>query len=100
MTLSSLRTSRTARRVLAIGAPIVISVLVAIAYEVLDGMSGTGGHGSGSVAAASVSGKDVSAQLSRLVVAPEAPMTGYSREEFPHWDTDKPEHGFGDQFAQ
>ncbi|NUS44026.1 MAG: HNH endonuclease [Mycobacteriaceae bacterium] len=27
-------------------------------------------------------------------------MAGYSREKFPHWDTDKPEHGFGEQFAQ
>lgn len=27
-------------------------------------------------------------------------MTGYSREKFPHWDTNKPEHGFGAEFTQ
>ncbi|MFI5780892.1 HNH endonuclease family protein [Nocardia sp. NPDC051570] len=46
------------------------------------------------------SAQEISDLLATLVVAPEIPMTGYSREKFPHWDTDTPGHGFGAQFAQ
>ncbi len=46
------------------------------------------------------SAKEISALLGNLSVADELPMTGYSRDRFPHWDTEKPEHGFGDSFAQ
>lgn len=36
--------------------------------------------------------------LEQLRVAPESPMDGYSRDEFPHWDRNTPEHGFGPEF--
>ncbi|MCM6775249.1 HNH endonuclease family protein [Nocardia sp. CDC159] len=44
--------------------------------------------------------QEISDLLTKLVVAPEAPMTGYSRDQFPHWDTNIPAHGFGPEFAQ
>ncbi|MFI1916680.1 HNH endonuclease family protein [Nocardia sp. NPDC020380] len=47
-----------------------------------------------------VPAQDVTALLPKLVVAKEASMTGYSRDKFPHWDVNRPVHGFGDQFAQ
>lgn len=37
--------------------------------------------------------------FARVRVAAELPMTGYSRDAFPHWDLNRPEHGFGDDFA-
>ncbi|WP_235174542.1 HNH endonuclease family protein [Tomitella biformata] len=40
------------------------------------------------------------ALLAQLRVGPESPMAGYSRDEFPHWDRNKPEHGFGPEFDQ
>lgn len=46
------------------------------------------------------SAKEITSLLGKLKVADELPMTGYARERFPHWDTEKPEHGFGDAFAQ
>ncbi|WP_067821226.1 HNH endonuclease family protein [Nocardia inohanensis] len=45
------------------------------------------------------SATEIKALLGKLKVADELPMTGYSREQFPHWDTNKPEHGFGDAYA-
>lgn len=47
-----------------------------------------------------VPAQDVTALLPKLVVAAEGSMTGYSRDKFPHWDVNRPVHGFGDQFAQ
>lgn len=46
------------------------------------------------------SAEEIKGLLSKLAVADELPMTGYDRDKFPHWDTEKPEHGFGDAFAQ
>ncbi|MFJ4653699.1 HNH endonuclease family protein [Nocardia sp. NPDC088792] len=47
-----------------------------------------------------VPAQDVTALLPKLVVGAEGSMTGYSRDKFPHWDVNRPVHGFGDQFAQ
>lgn len=88
--------SRAVRRVLAVGAPLVLAVAVAVACSSID-KSGTG---SGPANAATVSGKDITDLLGQLVDAPEESMEGYSREKFPHWDTNKPEHGFGADFTQ
>ncbi|MFD0364175.1 HNH endonuclease family protein [Nocardia sp. GCM10030253] len=75
-------------------------MVVAIGYSYIDGLNDADGGGPGSASAATVSAKDVTELLRQLVDAPEAPMTGYSREKFPHWDSNKPEHGFGTEFAQ
>ncbi|WP_227998877.1 HNH endonuclease family protein [Nocardia australiensis] len=99
-TLAKLFSSRGTRRVFAVGAPILLAVVVAIVYEYVDDLPGAGGKGPGTANAATVSGKDVSDLVGKLTEAPESPMTGYSREKFPHWDTNKPDHGFGDDYAQ
>ncbi|MEU6559723.1 HNH endonuclease family protein [Nocardia nova] len=88
------------RRLAAVLAPVVLAVVVAVAYSFLDGKNTATDPKPDSAAAATFSGKDVNDLLAKLVVAPEAPMTGYSREKFPHWDQDTPDHGFGDKFAQ
>ncbi|MFQ6398635.1 HNH endonuclease family protein [Nocardia sp. KC 131] len=95
-----LLSSRTVRRVFAVCAPICLAVLVAIAYAYVDKPTSPDGRESGSASAATVSAKDATELVGQLVEAPEAAMTGYSREKFPHWDTNKPEHGFGAEFSQ
>ncbi|WP_328410005.1 HNH endonuclease family protein [Nocardia sp. NBC_00403] len=92
--------SRTVRRIFAVCAPICLAVLVAIAYSYIDKPTGGDGGRPGSAGAATVSSKDATELLGQLVDAPEAAMAGYSREKFPHWDSNKPEHGFGPDFAQ
>ncbi|MEV5646621.1 HNH endonuclease family protein [Nocardia sp. NPDC052254] len=88
------------RRLVAVLAPVVLAVVVAVGYSFLGDKSATTDPKPDSAAAATFSGKDVNDLLAKLVVAQEAPMTGYSREKFPHWDQNTPEHGFGDQYAQ
>ena len=92
--------SRGLRRLVAVLAPVLLAVVVAVVYSFLGDKGTTTDPKPDSAAAATFSGKDVNDLLGKLVVAPEAPMTGYSREKFPHWDQDTPEHGFGDRFAQ
>ncbi|MGY4099819.1 HNH endonuclease family protein [Nocardia sp. R16R-3T] len=92
--------SRTARRVFAVCAPIVLAVVVAVGYSLIDEWTGKTGKESGPANATTVSGKDITDLLGQLVDKPEESMDGYSREKFPHWDTDKPEHGFGPDFTQ
>ncbi|MTE16829.1 DUF1524 domain-containing protein [Nocardia sp. CT2-14] len=88
-----------ARRLLAVLAPLLVAVLVAFSYALL-GERKDIGTGPGPADTAAASAKDVTELLPKLVVTQEDSMNGYSREKFPHWDTNKPEHGFGDQFAQ
>ncbi|MBF6328194.1 HNH endonuclease family protein [Nocardia transvalensis] len=79
---------------------LLLAVVVGVAVSVLRSEhSGTGG-GPAATSVPAASGREVADDLAKLVVAPEAPMTGYSREQFPHWDHNKPEHGFGPDFAQ
>ncbi|MFX0574321.1 HNH endonuclease family protein [Nocardia nepalensis] len=93
--------SRTVRRVLAVCAPVVLAVVVAVAYSFFDEWTGkNGGKAPGTASAATISGKDITALLGQLAEAPEESMDGYSREKFPHWDTNKTEHGFGPDYAQ
>ncbi|MEV6773452.1 HNH endonuclease family protein [Nocardia sp. NPDC051030] len=88
----------------ALGAFVSICFVVAliVAAAVLEHWGGSGSsskdtnRSGGPVATA----QEMNGLLTKLVVADELPMTGYSREKFPHWDTNKPEHGFGDAFAQ
>ncbi|MCP2280353.1 HNH endonuclease family protein [Nocardia amikacinitolerans] len=89
------------RKVVAVVAPIVFTLLLTLAITVLD--KWTDGDSQPPTAApgqTSATAKDVRDLLAKLAVAQEAPMTGYSREKFPHWDPNKPEHGFGADFAQ
>ncbi|MEV6275408.1 HNH endonuclease family protein [Nocardia sp. NPDC051832] len=46
------------------------------------------------------SAAEITAMAEQLPVAKEASMSGYDREKFPHWDTNKAEHGFGAEFTQ
>jgi hypothetical protein len=46
------------------------------------------------------SAAEINDLLAKLPVAAEGSMSGYEREKFPHWDTNKPEHGFGAQYTQ
>ncbi|GGK69841.1 HNH endonuclease family protein [Nocardia camponoti] len=85
-----------------IGAPIVPVVL---GVALLSGCSSSsttnpGGPGLPAASAATVTSKEIGALVDKLVVAPEGPMTGYDREKFPHWDTNKPEHGFTGDLAK
>jgi hypothetical protein len=86
--------------VLSVCAAICLIAIVTIACARIDTATGTDGQKPGSAGTATISGKDVTELLGQLAVAPEASMTGYSREKFPHWDLNKPEHGFGAEFAQ
>ncbi|WP_231951671.1 HNH endonuclease family protein [Nocardia terpenica] len=85
------------RRAIAVGTPIVFAVLITIAYALIEHPDG---DGSSAPSTAPISAREVNDLLAKLVVAPEASMAGYSREKFPHWDQNKPEHGFGPEFAQ
>ena len=90
-------TSRLVRRAWAVGGTVVVAVVVVIGFITVDELSED--KGPGSVAATTVSG-DITELFEKLKVGTEAPMDGYDRARFPHWDTNKPEHGFGDKFAQ
>ncbi|GAA5064056.1 HNH endonuclease family protein [Nocardia callitridis] len=72
-------------------------MIVAVAFLVVDELAKD--KGPDSVAASTVSG-DINELFGQLKVGKESPMTGYDRDKFPHWDTNKPGHGFGDKFAQ
>ncbi|MGW5312481.1 HNH endonuclease family protein [Nocardia thailandica] len=98
MKLSEFRSSPTGRTLLAVGGALVLAIILTLGYSLSDKVSDTSGPGP--AAAASASGREIADQLGKLVVATEGPMTGYSREKFPHWDTNKPEHGFGTEMAQ
>ncbi len=84
---------------------LLLALVIGVALFALRSGDGTGpSPGSGPDSAQGTgtpqSAQEISDLFAKLVVAPEAPMTGYSREKFPHWDSNTPEHGFGSQFAQ
>lgn len=87
------------RRILAVFGSVCIAVIMAIGYVLVDEWLGVDGQDSGSTPP-TVSAGELNALLTQVTVAPELPMTGYSREQFPHWDLNKPEHGFGAELAQ
>ncbi|MFE1597038.1 HNH endonuclease family protein [Nocardia sp. NPDC058705] len=99
MKWSSISGSPAGRALLAVLGAVLIAVVVTVANTLLDKVSPTA-PGPGSAGAATVSGKEVGELVATLVVAKEGPMTGYTREKFPHWDTNKPEHGFTGDLAQ
>ncbi|WP_040794859.1 HNH endonuclease family protein [Nocardia higoensis] len=84
------------RRALGVIVPALLAAIVAGAYAVIENTDGEVGNSATSISSAA----EVENLFSQLKVAKERPMDGYSREEFPHWDTAKAEHGFGDQFSQ
>ncbi|WP_189034733.1 HNH endonuclease family protein [Nocardia rhizosphaerihabitans] len=99
MKWSSISGSPLGRALLALAAAICLAVVVTVANSLLDKVDPTA-PGPGPANAATVSGKEIGDLVGKLVVAKEGAMTGYTREKFPHWDTNKPEHGFGGDLAQ
>lgn len=87
------------RRVLTVLGTLCIAVIMAVGYVLVDEWLGVEDKGTGA-APGTVTPGELGELLAQVTVAPELPMTGYSREEFPHWDGNKPEHGFGAEFAQ
>ncbi|WP_051161731.1 HNH endonuclease family protein [Nocardia brevicatena] len=88
------------KRIVAVVGPILIAIVVAVGYSLLEGSTGKDETSPDTSGPTVASAKEVGDALGKLPVAKEAPMTGYSREEFPHWDNNEPEHGFGPEFAQ
>ncbi|WP_024805088.1 HNH endonuclease family protein [Nocardia sp. BMG51109] len=99
MVKNTSRRAGPARRIATLVAPVLLAVVVAVGYAVIDEW-GDRKNQPQSVGVTAVADKDVPGLLPKLTVAPEASMNGYSREKFPHWDTNKPEHEFGADFAQ
>ncbi|WP_054811239.1 HNH endonuclease family protein [Nocardia arizonensis] len=92
--------SRAARRAFAVCAPICLAAVMSTACDKVDEPAAAV-NGKGPVSASTtMSATEIRAQIDKLLDAPEASMSGYSREKFPHWDTNKPEHGFGTEYAQ
>lgn len=87
------------RRFLAVLGSVCLAVIMAVGYVLVDDWLGTDDGGSGS-SPSTIAPGELTGLLAQVTVAPELPMTGYSREQFPHWDLNKPEHGFGADFAQ
>lgn len=89
----------TARKLLTLCGSVLVAVILAVGYVLVeDWLADDGtvaGPRGGTVAAGEMAGL-----LAQVTVAPELPMAGYSRDEFPHWDRNKPEHGFGEEFGQ
>ncbi|WP_280509872.1 HNH endonuclease family protein [Nocardia farcinica] len=90
--------SRRIRRFLGVVGPIVLAALIAAAFAVVEERTGTVSGRTDTAGSAPGSAAEVTGMLAQLKVAPEASMNGYSREKFPHWDSNKAEHGFGAEF--
>ncbi|WP_254699029.1 HNH endonuclease family protein [Rhodococcus sp. SGAir0479] len=88
------------RRFLAVLGSVCLAVIMAVGYVLIDKWTAPDGGGSGGAPSPTLPAGELTGLLAQVVVAPELPMTGYSREEFPHWDLNTPEHGFGADFAQ
>lgn len=86
--------ARSARRLLGVCAAILLTAIIAVGYVVLEEWTEPDSAPGGAVAG------ELTELLAQVQVAPELPMTGYSREEFPHWEPNRPEYGFGAEFAQ
>ena len=99
MTRSTPGTAWSVRRILSLCATLLVAILLAVGYVLIEDWAGDDGTTSTPTDGPAVTG-DLAALLAQVRVAPEAPMSGYSREKFPHWDTNKPEHGFGDEFTR
>ncbi|MGW3544682.1 HNH endonuclease family protein [Nocardia niigatensis] len=106
MTWSKIRSSPALRRLLKAVLSLLFVVALAVVVAVIEKHGGTGKPDASGPpvpdrgAQPAGSAKEITGLLGKLKVADELPMTGYSRDRFPHWDTEKPEHGFGDAFAQ
>lgn len=98
MTPPSSRAPGSGRRLLRTCLSALFAVLVVVGYVLVDEWEKSGGSGAGPDPGAIAAG-ELGGLLEGLSVAVEAPMSGYGREKFPHWDTNRPEHGFGPEFA-
>ncbi|MGF7120246.1 HNH endonuclease family protein [Rhodococcus sp. TAF43] len=93
------RASRSVRRALTVAASVCFAVIMAVGYVLVDEWLKVDGPESGP-AKDTVAVGELAELLAQVTVAPELPMAGYSREQFPHWDVNQPEHGFGPEYAQ
>nr|WP_040748355.1 HNH endonuclease family protein [Nocardia transvalensis] len=88
------------RRIITLVAPVLVAIVLAVGYVLIDEMGNKNDKNKPAPAGSTVvAGKEIPDLLAKLVVAPEASMSGYSREKFPHWDTNTPEHGFGADYT-
>ena len=92
------RAPGSARKILALCGTVLIAIVMAVGYVVVEDLLAD--DDPGAQTPTTVDTSEFPALLSQLRVGPESPMAGYSRDEFPHWDRNKPEHGFGPEFDQ
>ncbi|MEV6067401.1 HNH endonuclease family protein [Nocardia sp. NPDC052001] len=93
------------RRILGTVVSVGIVLVLIIAAALLENMGGSKSSTTSTPPAPPrggpvASAAEINGLLPKLRVSNELPMTGYERDRFPHWDTEKPEHGFGDAFAK
>ncbi|WP_040789031.1 HNH endonuclease family protein [Nocardia paucivorans] len=88
------------KRIGAAAGSILIAVVVAVGCSLLEDPTDPNVITPDTADPSAVSAQEVLDALGKLPVGKEVPMAGYSREEFPHWDNNDPEHGFGPEFAQ
>ncbi|WP_067686001.1 HNH endonuclease family protein [Nocardia jejuensis] len=91
---------RTVSTAAAMGLAAVLAVVCVACGQTKSGNTAEGGSGNPAPTGAVAVGSDVTASVNKLVVAEELSMSGYSREKFPHWDTNPQSHGFDAKFAQ
>lgn len=92
-----------ARRGLSQAVPLglaVVLALVCVACGKQESKTPADGGGGNPPAVVVSSSSEITESINKLTVAAELPMAGYSREKFPHWDTNPQGHGFGAEFAQ
>lgn len=87
-----------ARRFAAVAVPVLTVVAVAAGCT-LEGPAKDSDPAAGAAKSVGSAG-EIRSALDKLPVKAEVGMAGYSREKFPHWDDNDPEHGFGPEFAQ
>lgn len=95
-TLADRSTSGRTRKILALCGTILLAVIVGVGYVVIEDWLADDTP----AARTTIDTSEFPLLLEQLRVGPELPMAGYSRDEFPHWDKNKPEHGFGPEFEQ
>ncbi|NLG55254.1 MAG: HNH endonuclease [Rhodococcus sp.] len=90
------RLSPATRKLLSVLASVVLAILISVAYLLIDEWlaSDDQPHEPDSIAVAD----DLLELVDTLTVRKEAPMDGYNRDAFRHWDLNRPEHGFGAEY--
>jgi hypothetical protein len=66
---------------------LVVILAIIVGCDVTQSLQSTTGPTASVPTGPAAPGDDAAAQLAALTVAPEAKMTGYSRDRFPHWSS-------------